>query len=108
MVVVLGHSRSSILPLLQDLPVATVINHEPESQMADSVQVGLGTLGPGITGIMVGLADHPLVMPQTYKLLREQHEVKPERILIPTYGNRGGHPTLFRQPCYAGVKSSSR
>jgi molybdenum cofactor cytidylyltransferase len=94
-VVVLGHNRTSILPVLRDLPVSTAINPEPDSHMADSIRIGLDVLGPSITGVMIGLADHPLVSPATYELLRKQHELRHDRILIPTYRRRGGHPTLF-------------
>lgn len=94
-VVVLGHHRDAILPVLRDLPVTTVVNHEPDSQMADSVRIGFDSLGAGITGVMIGLADHPLVLPATYELLRRRHELRDDRIIIPTYLQRGGHPTLF-------------
>ncbi|MDR9501116.1 MAG: nucleotidyltransferase family protein [Desulfurivibrionaceae bacterium] len=94
-VVVLGHHSHSILPLLEGLPIVTALNPEPESQMADSVRIGLGALSPGTTGVMIALADHPLVLPATYQLLRQQHALRGDRILIPTYRQRGGHPTLF-------------
>ncbi len=94
-VVVLGHHYHAILPLLEGLPVITAFNPEPESQMADSVRIGLGALSPGATGVMITLADHPLVLPTTYQLLRQQHALRGEKILIPTYRQRGGHPTLF-------------
>jgi len=95
LVVVIGHNRESILPLLRDLPVVTAINSEPDSQMADSVRAGLAVLPSGITGITVGLADQPLVLSPTYALLNCVHRHMPDRIIIPTYRNRGGHPTLF-------------
>ncbi len=95
LVVVLGQNRAAVLPVLAGLPVTPVINHEPQSQMAESVQVGLTATPAGITGILIGLADHPLVLPATYALLQRQHGLRPDKILIPTYRGRGGHPTLF-------------
>ena len=97
-VVVVGHHRSSILPLLADLPVSVALNAQPESQMADSVQAGLAALPADVTGILVGLADHPLVLPATYSLLRRQHELRPDLLVVPTWRGRGGHPTLFPAP----------
>ncbi|MDW7772176.1 MAG: nucleotidyltransferase family protein [Desulfobulbaceae bacterium] len=94
-IVVVGHNRDVILPVLADLPVTTVVNPEPDSQMADSVQAGLAALPSGITGIAVGLADHPLVLSCTYALLGHIHRIRPDRILMPTYRSRNGHPTLF-------------
>ncbi|MBM9603763.1 nucleotidyltransferase family protein [Desulfopila inferna] len=94
-IVVLGHHREKIVPLLADMPVAVAVNRDPESQMSDSLQAGLDLLPHGVSGIMVGLADHPLVLSSSYRLLSRQHERYPHHILIPTYGGRGGHPTLF-------------
>ncbi|MCA1766213.1 MAG: nucleotidyltransferase family protein [Desulfobulbaceae bacterium] len=94
-VVVVGHHRKLILPVLRDLPVTTAVNSEPDSQMADSVRIGLGALGSDISGVMIGLADHPLVLSSTYELLRKQHEQQTDRIFLPTYLQRGGHPPLF-------------
>ncbi len=94
-VVVVGHHRNLILPVLRDLPVAIAVNPEPDSQMADSIRIGLGTLRSDISGVMIGLADHPLILSSTYKLLRIQHEQQTDRIFLPTYLRRGGHPPLF-------------
>jgi len=94
-IVVLGHNREKIMPFLADMPVAVAVNNDPESQMSDSLQAGLGLLPQKVTGIMVGLADHPLVLPSSYRLLCAHHEQHPHHILIPTHGGRGGHPTLF-------------
>jgi molybdenum cofactor cytidylyltransferase len=101
-VVVVGHHRSALLPLLSDLPVSVAVNDQPDSQMAESVRAGLAALPGDITGILVALADHPLVLPSTYALLRRQHELQPKRIIIPTCRGRGGHPTLFPAPLLAG------
>ncbi len=94
-IVVLGHNREKILPFLADMPVAVAVNDAPLSEMADSVQAGLAILPSGITGVMIGLADHPLVLPSSYRLLFEQHDQHPQQILMPTHAGRAGHPTLF-------------
>ena len=94
-IVVLGHDREKIMPFLADMPVAVAVNDAPLSQMSDSVQAGLAILPSGVSGIMIGLADHPLVLPSSYRLLLEQHEHHPHQILMPTHAGRGGHPTLF-------------
>jgi len=105
-VVVVGHNRNSIMPILAGLPVTAAVNQEPDSQMADSVRAGLDALSPDITGIMVGLVDHPLVLSATYALLENIHTLVPDKIVIPTYRNRGGHPTLF--PSFLCRQASNR
>ncbi|MDX1764539.1 MAG: nucleotidyltransferase family protein [bacterium] len=94
-VVVLGRESEAIRKEICDLPVTTVLNQKEGSDMAESVHVGFGVVDNRHSGVVVALADHPLVTSDTYRTLLETHRRKPDQILIPTYHERRGHPTLF-------------
>lgn len=94
-IVVIGANREKIRPVLSDLPVGIAINALPDTQMAESVSIGLSAMAESVTGIMVALCDHPLVSPKTYAALSACHYQAPDSILLPVYRGRGGHPTVF-------------
>lgn len=94
-VVVLGPQRQEIAAVISDLPATIVVNDDPSSDMAASVRIGLAALGEGCSGVLVYPADHPLVAPATIQAILEQHAEHPGAIIIPLYGGRKGHPTLF-------------
>jgi CTP:molybdopterin cytidylyltransferase MocA len=56
-------------------------------------------MAPAASGVLVCLADIPLVASGTYRRLLEEHEHRPDAILIPSYQGRRGHPILV--PCAA-------
>jgi molybdenum cofactor cytidylyltransferase len=97
-VVVLGQNGSKILDSVKELPVKVVFNKTPESEMAESVRIGLRALHESSSGILVHLSDHPLVSVETLKRLVQCHVESPDRIIIPLYKGRRGHPTLFPKP----------
>jgi molybdenum cofactor cytidylyltransferase len=81
---------------LDNLPPAKLVfNKIPKSEMADSVRVGLHAIHNSSSGVLICLVDHPLVRAETFRLLTKYHEVEPDKILIPIYNGRRGHPTLF-------------
>jgi molybdenum cofactor cytidylyltransferase len=63
--------------------------------MAGSVRLGLREAEPASTGVLICLADHPLVSPATIRKIINAHSGSPEVIVIPVYKGRRGHPTLF-------------
>jgi CTP:molybdopterin cytidylyltransferase MocA len=94
-VVVLGIARDGITAAISGLPVRTIINGDPASDMAGSVRLGLGQTGPASSGVLVCPADHPLVSPGTITAIIQAHHASPDTIIIPMYDDRRGHPTLF-------------
>ncbi len=92
--VVLGPTGQEIAEHIKDYPVTTVWNNNPESDMAGSVKVGLQAL-TNASAILIVPVDHPLATSSTIKKLIDTHSRHPDKIIIPTYDNRKGHPTLF-------------
>jgi molybdenum cofactor cytidylyltransferase len=97
-VVVIGHNGSGILDSIKEVPVRVVFNKTPDSEMAESVRIGLRALNEFPSGVLVHLSDHPLVSVETLKSLVQCHVESPDRIIIPLYKERRGHPPLFPKP----------
>jgi molybdenum cofactor cytidylyltransferase len=96
-VVVCGAHRERYADALKNTGARLVQNEAEGSEMADSVQLGLRALETGLSfsGVLVCLADHPLVSADTYRTLVRQHHETPEKIVIPAFKGRRGHPSLF-------------
>jgi molybdenum cofactor cytidylyltransferase len=81
----LAHSGARLVP-----------NEAAVSEMADSVRLGLGQIDrAAFSGIYVCLADHPLVRAETCAAMLKLHRRSPEKIIIPAFRGRRGHPVLF-------------
>ena len=91
--------------VLHDLPVRIVCNSDRDSDMAGSVRTGLREVRENATGVLICLADHPLVSPDTMRLLLEEHAARPDRIIIPVHRERRGHPTLFPRAVISELRS---
>lgn len=72
-----------------------VFNEAPESEMAESVRIGLRVIDDSSTGVLICLSDHPLVLPETLRVLIDSHSGDPGKIIIPMYTGKRGHPSLF-------------
>ncbi len=94
-IVVIGANGNGIPEALHGTPATIVRNTIPDSQMADSVRTGLGAIDDRCSGVLICLSDHPLIGIGTYEAIINAHQEAPDRIVIPVYGGRRGHPTLF-------------
>jgi len=97
-VVVLGQGGSEILDSMKDLPVQIVFNENPESEMAESVRIGLRTFSDYSSGVLVHLSDHPLVLAGTLRSIVQCYLETPDKIIVPLYKGKRGHPSLFPKP----------
>jgi CTP:molybdopterin cytidylyltransferase MocA len=52
------------------------------------------------SAIMFALVDHPLVKFETYKKLFESAKEMENKILIPSYNHRAGHPIVIPKNAY--------
>lgn len=91
----MGPKSEEIGEALLGLPVTIAINSQLEGEMAGSVRTGLLAVRKSSSGILICLSDHPLASAQTLKLLITAHRDDPDRIFVPLYGGKGGHPSLF-------------
>lgn len=103
-VIVIIAGYDGIAGALNGLQVRVVRNRDPDSDMAGSARTGLQDVCENATGVLVCPADHPLVSPDTVRLLLAEHAAAPDRIIIPVYNERRGHPTLFPRPVISELR----
>ena len=94
-IVVVGSEGDEIAAALRGLPVVIVKNESRQSEMAASVRIGLRALEDHASGVLICLTDHPLTSRDTIEVLVIEHQVTPDKIIIPSYRGKRGHPTLF-------------
>lgn len=76
-------------------------NDNEHSYMADSIRIALNKISidnPNMdekTGIMIALADQPVIKSATIKKIIDIYAADPKKIVIPTFKGRRGHPTIF-------------
>jgi molybdenum cofactor cytidylyltransferase len=105
LVVVVNGEGEKIVEALANLPVTIVRNDEVNSQMADSVRVGIKALDNRFSGVLVCLSDHPLVDPKTFRIIIQAHQRVPDRIILPCHEGKRGHPALFPRTILSEVLS---
>lgn len=93
-VVVLGE-EDGIEKAIEDYRITRVFNPDRASDMAESLRCGLRRVKTSSSGCLVCLSDHPLVTPETVRILIDMHKKQTGRIIIPVYNGKKGHPTLF-------------
>lgn len=94
-VVVSPEPPQGVTECLHDLPVTVVVNRNTGGDMASSVKAGVMALDDEAEAVLVCLSDSPLVTAATVSAMVEEHERTPEKIIVPSYRGRQGHPTLF-------------
>ena len=90
-IVVVGHHRKEIEAAVRLQSV--VFNPDYEKGMVTSFQAGIRALSRGASGAFLFLVDHPLVEPATIEAMIMN--LAPNRIVLPTFHGRRGHPVLF-------------
>jgi len=95
-VVVLGADYQLIEPALEGLPVELIINHEWQSGLASSLAAGLRALieVADCDGVVVTLADQPLVDAQALKRLIAPFDAS-HRLVAASYEGTIGVPAVF-------------
>ncbi|MBN2562288.1 MAG: nucleotidyltransferase family protein [Phycisphaerae bacterium] len=99
--------------LADELPdrCCVAINHDADSEMLTSVQIGLRCVMAEFAplprdGVMILLGDQPQVTGGTITTLAETYRLprKPPGILVATYGGRRGHPAIFSVEMLAEIE----
>ncbi|MDZ7291903.1 MAG: nucleotidyltransferase family protein [candidate division KSB1 bacterium] len=113
-IVVLGYEAEAVRQALGQRPLRFVYNPDYRCGMASSIQAGIATVTPEVGGVMISLADLPLIEPAELNLLimafletkkaaelplktrdREPHGA----IVVPTFSGQRGNPVIF-DLCY--------
>ena len=79
------------------------IVHNPDFQRGQlsSLKRAIGATSTDVDGVLVHLADHPLVEGATFRALVDKYEVTRAPILIARHRGHRGHPTLFAKGVFS-------
>lgn len=96
MVVVLGHAADGVAAALGGRPFHRAAS-DPNRPMFDSIRAGIQRALEIATTATIVLhpGDHPEVSIATLETLSACSFKRPEQVLIPQYGDRGGHPIFI-------------
>jgi molybdenum cofactor cytidylyltransferase len=92
-VVVLGHRAEELQQTVGDLHVRFAINPDSASEMSASIACGLRGLFPETRAALIALTDQPAVPPDVMRAIVSEW-TSGERLVIPEFQGRGGHPVL--------------
>jgi CTP:molybdopterin cytidylyltransferase MocA len=90
-IIVVGHGADAVRAVTPAGP-RIVVNSDPERGQLSSLQLGAAL---ATRAVLAWPVDHPAVTPTTVHLLLDRAVEHPDHIILPTYEDRGGHPTLF-------------
>lgn len=94
--VVLGHEASKVRAALSGMDVHCVVNPDYQSGRQSSAKFGLGRAVLDRDGLMIGLADQPMLTAADLSgLLRAFYASGAQNIAIPFFGEERGNPILF-------------
>ncbi len=99
-VAVLGHEAETVEAALESRTrprMRIAINPDYPLGMLSSVKAGVKALGARVEAFLVTPADQPAIRSEDYSLVVEAYRraQPPVDIVVPTFGGKGGHPTLF-------------
>lgn len=106
-VVVIGGHRRRIEKIATERRVRLVVNPDYQTEeMLTSIHVGLTALESGpAQGALIMPADHPLVHEQTISGIVVHWRTQPDRIWVPSYKRRRGHPILVPRAWWPALLS---
>lgn len=94
-VVVSGYRRQTTHDLLRGVPVELVHNHQYRDGQMTSVHCGLDALRRDCDGVLVCLADQPLLESGDLGRILAAFATRPDAILVPTFEGRRGNPIVL-------------
>ena len=104
-VVVTGHRADDVAAALRGTRARMAHNSNyGAGEMLSSVQVGLEALAAETTGALVCLGDQPQIEAETVRVVLDAGEASGwQRIVIPSYEMRAGHPVLLPRCVWPAV-----
>lgn len=106
--VVLGAGAEEIRQRLTLPEDSVVFNPDWESGQLSSIQAAIRSLPPtGVDGIILCLIDHPLISAELVASLVQEFYAHGNRIVLPTYKGKRGHPVIFASSLFEELLSAS-
>ena len=85
--------QTKLPPLANSINIIT--NDNFHKGQFSSVQAGIHSLNRTVCGSLLCLIDQPHLSPQTYQVVVNQVIHYPDKIIIPTFKSKGGHPVYI-------------
>jgi len=107
-IVVLGAGHDKLKPLLDDLPVQTIVNPNWNRGIGTSIRAGVETMISNATQVdrvMILLADQPAITPAVIKRLHNEHERAGKSITVSSFGDSIGPPVILSREYFARLLS---
>ena len=103
--VVMVTGEEGMMPeTLEDLPILTVENPQPEEGQSSSIRLGLDAIRDQTEAAVFFLADMPLISTDLVKALVKRHRQTLAPIILPIAGGRRGNPVLFDQATFDNLR----
>lgn len=104
-VIVLGYKAEIIKKYLKNKKISAniVINRNYNSQQLTSLKLAIKNLPSHCDGIIFTPVDHPLVKLTTYKKLLSAWKKNKDKICLPSYNYRKGHPAIFPKEIFEKI-----
>ncbi len=99
-VLVTGHAATRVHAACQPLRGFLVHNDDYASGIASSIRSGVRALAEVAEGILITLADQPLVDRQHLAALCSKWQQHPQRIVASRYADTSGVPAIFPRSCF--------
>ncbi len=93
-IVVTGHNREKIEPLIKKTGAKPVFNKDFKTGMFGSIKTGVKKIPSRSSGFFLLPVDIPLIRESTVKSLTERFKKNPKHIIIPEFNKEPGHPPL--------------
>lgn len=102
-IVVTGHYTKELKPILSKNNVRQIHNPSFNYGMSSSIQTGIDSLQNNInefSGLFIHPGDIPLISKEDIDRMLIAHRSLPDKIIIPKYNGKRGHPILIPQNLY--------
>jgi molybdenum cofactor cytidylyltransferase len=94
-IVVAGASYDEFAPLLDDLPVRVIRNHQWREGMSSSIRSGMAGVSENSAGVLLMLCDQPAVTAEDLSCLTSTWRRAPRQIAAARYAGILGVPAIF-------------
>lgn len=94
-IVVLGCNADEITPVIEKKNIRLVINQDFRLGMSSSIKAGISEISKDTEGVMIALADQPLIPPEIIDILIESFSGDERGIVLPVFKGLRGHPVIF-------------
>lgn len=93
-IVVAGHRHEELCQQLKSASVTFVTNPDPDSEMSESLALGVEALSGTVEAVLITPVDHPAVSAETIQLVIAKWR-EGAKLIQPEFAGKGGHPVLI-------------